>query len=275
MIKLNDLHEYNNKKGIIFLITNTFNGKRFIGASANNITNELNGILESEEGVLLAGAIAKYNKSAFIVEILEENKPEGVLKGFVNYYIMKYKTLLSDGGYNKIVVKADKSKEIEPKYYLIKDGKLQFFYNQTEMAETLGIAKITLSKMVNGKRRNTKCEELGVYIDGQCVSAEYIGEKVCKDTKSKERYCEGVERVKAENLKKINDADLSEWIGKELMSKEKAIIASQLALTDVKGNKGTWNTAKKYIQLCGKYEVKEKIARICGDRVRYSVITIK
>lgn len=279
MIKLSDLNTLQGKKGVIYLITNKFNHRRFIGVSEEDILSEFESTLESEEGQFLSRAIKKYSKSSFIIEILEENQPKFKLKGLKNYYILKYKTLFIDGlGYNILIKEEEnqpKIKEFKHKYYVIKENTTKFYEKYADIASDLGISTVTVKDIFNGVLKNLKADEMGRIIDGELVKAEFIEEK---SLKSKSYQKDGMKRfnekkkenVKKHNLEVIKNTDLSKWIDKELIKEDKIKLVEELQLKNTGVSCG-WNTVKKYLKLSG-YDIIDKNIMICGERIQTSRI---
>ena len=287
MIKLNELHKYNNKKGVIFLITNTFNNKMFVGVSANSIIDDFNKILEGEEGVLLAGAINKYGKSAFVVEILEENKPDHQLKGFQMYHISRHKSFLESGyGYNNIVkkpLKDDTEQKKEGKYYIIKENEIKLFNTHKEIAEYLNFSVCYIRNILLGKRKSNKYDEIGYCKNGSFEKVVYKGQsdeyfKYKKGEKKKiadKKYNTKVANdIKEANIKKVLEVDLSKWLNKELLREEIEILVDELSLQSTSKKKGKWNTVKKYLILSEKYIVNEKQIMIYGKKFKTIIINL-
>ena len=284
MIKLNELNQYMGKQGVIYLITNKFNGKRFVGASATNIIEEFNSLLESQEGELLRNAIEKYNNSAFTVEILEENKPEKLLKGFINYYIIKYKSLFSDGeGYNILIkepLENPNKAEIKPKYYIIKDNRVRFYFNYDEIAADLGVSVSTIEKIFAGVIKNSRCEAIGRIKEEKFVEVKYKGNKYRVDKEINRRNKKNFDtrekiKVNSYNLGVIKSADISKWLDKELLKEDRAVIAAELNLKTLGKAAGSWNTVKKYLILSDLYEVIDSNIMIYGERISISKIIKK
>lgn len=280
MMKLNELSKYEGKYGVVFLITNTFNGKLFVGASAGNLPEDLNEILKSEEGSLLSGAIAKYNRSAFTLKVLKEDVKEDLLEGFTNYYISKYKSLVESGnGYNKLIRVEPFSK---PKYYIVQNEETFIFDKYEEVADFLDISISYATNIFNGKRQSDKYNEVGLYKDGIFEKVEYEGRseeyiKYEKGKKSKEAIKKANDKIlnaiKEENIKKVLDADITGWLDKEILKEEIEPLLQVLDIKSTSGKPGKWSTAKKYLLQSGKYEVTEKKVMVYGESFKVIIIS--
>ena len=266
MFKLGELNKIEYKAGVIYLITNKFNSKRFIGVSEHDIEKDIEEVLLSEEGKHLKQAIKKYGKNNFTIEILEDNQPSYKLKGLKNYYIINYNSFFIYGeGYN-VLVKEDKNKEDKPvkyRYYTIKDNSTKFYRNYNEVSKDLGLAEETIKKIFNGYYKNTICEELGKVINGELVKVEYIKGKFKRNLESEKKSIDKHNRIKKEyiekyNLEEVINADLSKWINRELIKEDKDLLCKELNLKNTSVNTGGWNTVKKYLKLSGLYDIVDK-----------------
>ena len=88
--------------GSIYKITNTVNGKSYIGqtihdAAKGRINDHLNGVANGSR--LVRHAVKKYGKDAFTYEILEENIFPKFLPDLEVHYIKKFNTV-APNGYN-------------------------------------------------------------------------------------------------------------------------------------------------------------------------------
>ena len=86
--------------GYIYKITNTVNGKAYIGISVNEPTKgRIRDHLSGQGNRLLANAVKKYGKDAFTYEILEANVFDEFLPDLEVTYIANFNTV-APNGYN-------------------------------------------------------------------------------------------------------------------------------------------------------------------------------
>ncbi len=87
------------KTGSIYRITNTINGKSYVGQTINLKTRITDHFKPSSKCPYLANAIAKHGKDAFQHEILEDNIPQHYLDDREIYWIRHF-NCVSPNGYN-------------------------------------------------------------------------------------------------------------------------------------------------------------------------------
>lgn len=81
-------------------------------------------------------------------------------------------------------------------------------------------------------------------------------------------------REHGNNQSKINNIDLSEWMGRKLFTEDKKELVAQLKLRNGQGRVSSWPTAKKYLIELG-YEIKESKTYRNGKQCRYAQINRK
>ena len=86
--------------GCIYMITNTINGKSYIGISTYEPeTGRINDHLSGNGNRIIANAVKKYGRDAFTYELLEENVFPTLLPDLEVAYIKQFNTV-SPNGYN-------------------------------------------------------------------------------------------------------------------------------------------------------------------------------
>ena len=84
--------------GYVYKITNTVNGKAYIGISVNEPTQgRIKEHLSGRGNRIIARAIEKYGKDAFTYEILEENVFDEFLPDLEVAYIANFNTVVPNG----------------------------------------------------------------------------------------------------------------------------------------------------------------------------------
>ena len=91
----------------VYLITNTINGKRYVGQTRQTLTHRWNGHTHRSGCTYLYNAIQKYGKENFIIEPIVEVPTQELANEFEIEYINRYCTLYPNGynimpGGNKI-----------------------------------------------------------------------------------------------------------------------------------------------------------------------------
>ena len=80
-------------------------------------------------------------------------------------------------------------------------------------------------------------------------------------------------REHGRNQSKVENMNLSEWLGRKLFKEDKKELVKQLSLRNGKGRVSSWPTAKKYLIELG-YEIKDSNTVVNGKSKRYSMIKI-
>lgn len=87
----------------VYLITNTVNGKQYVGITCRGYLNRWREhVLSANSGskTILHNAIRKYGEDVFNVELLASDIPNEDIRETEISFISKYHTFYSDGGYN-------------------------------------------------------------------------------------------------------------------------------------------------------------------------------
>lgn len=86
------------KRGVVYLITNTLNGKLYVGQTIQSLRTRIHSHVHHARGKMLIGkAIEKYGESAFTVEILLESDSLEVLNTAESRLIAELGTLVPSG----------------------------------------------------------------------------------------------------------------------------------------------------------------------------------
>ena len=84
--------------GYVYMITNTVNGKAYIGISVHEPkTGRIKDHLSGNGNRVIANAVKKYGRDAFTYELLEENVFPEILPELEIYYIKKHNTIRPHG----------------------------------------------------------------------------------------------------------------------------------------------------------------------------------
>lgn len=159
-VKRQDLAEI---RSIIYKITNTVNGKAYIGQTIRTFYERYRikwwNRIENQP---LERAVKKYGVDNFCIEILEHGKSQEELDRLEIFYIDRFNTLspkgynLHSGGRNHIpanaVIKRQR-KTIEKKskeHILVKDGQQFVFKNISQFAQENGLRSSTLCALLKG-----------------------------------------------------------------------------------------------------------------------------
>lgn len=89
----------------VYLVTNTVNGKQYVGVTSKGYLNRFNQHVREAYGnthnSLFHQALKKYGKLAFSIQLIEENISDNDIKDKERFYIKKYNTFyLNHHGYN-------------------------------------------------------------------------------------------------------------------------------------------------------------------------------
>lgn len=170
----------NNKYHYTYIITNTVNGKQYVGDhSTNNLNDNYMG-----SGVLLNEDKRIFNKDSFKKDILEhfDNKYDAYLAQ--KKYIIKFKTHITQGGYNKnwtggqwATIVSEKTKQ------LISDavsGEKNGMFGRTHSTGSIEQMKISSSGKPSGMTGKTHTTETK-----EKLSNHFIGISIDENTKKK------------------------------------------------------------------------------------------
>lgn len=148
--------------GFIYLVTNSINGKMYVGQTIKTPTKRWNEHCSEakicRDDNYFHNAIRKYGKDAFTVKVLESNIPKNMLNDRESFWIAKYKTFgngynLTSGGGQAFFVSAETRTRIGNSVRGEKNG----FYGRKHNLTTLGTCKRVY-------QFNQKGELVGEYI---------------------------------------------------------------------------------------------------------------
>jgi len=86
--------------GIVYLITNTMNGKRYVGQTTHTLEHRQRAHLRSPRNRHLAHAFRRYGRDAFVWHVLREAASQEVLDKLEDQFILAFNTLDRRFGYN-------------------------------------------------------------------------------------------------------------------------------------------------------------------------------
>ena len=86
--------------GVIYLVTNTINGKKYVGQTTKSLDYRFKGHCNTSNNAPLGCAIRKYGKENFTIELLEECETYDTLNLREQYHIQQQKSYVNEGGYN-------------------------------------------------------------------------------------------------------------------------------------------------------------------------------
>jgi group I intron endonuclease len=136
------------ERGIVYLITNLVNNKKYVGITTRTIKIRWNehvqdALNSKRKRCVLRNAIVKYGRDNFKIESIAEfsNITEEELLDKESYYIEMYNTMVDDGeGYNLIRKSNQKlimSEETKRKMSIAHSGENNHFYGKTHTEESL------------------------------------------------------------------------------------------------------------------------------------------